>query len=287
MDCLKNWRILMTGFNDASTNMAIDEAILKIYAQGAVVPTLRIYAWQPWAFSIGCFQDPERELDLDECRQFSVEFVRRMTGGGLVFHSRELTYSIVCSRQHFRCGSLIESSFKRICAFIIKTYQSLGLEPGFAVDQKRNKKGLGRKTAICFSGREKCDILVNNRKIGGNAQRRFRNVIFQHGFIPLELNLDFAAWFLKGREAGLKNNVISLSQALGRSIGFDELAFKLIDSFKKVNSLELVETDLSDEEKKLAEYLKKEKYSSPDWNIFRQNPGKGINANCFEEASLA
>lgn len=267
--------------------MAVDEAILRVYAQGAVVPALRIYGWQPWAFSIGCFQDPERELALDECKRFSIGFVRRMTGGGVVFHSRELTYSIVCSRQHFRCGSLVENSFKRICSFIIKTYQSLGLEAGFAIDQNRTKKNFGKKTALCFNGREKYDILINDKKIGGNAQRRFRDVIFQHGFIPLEVNLDFSSSFLKEKPLNLKNGVTSLSRALGRPIKFDELAGRLIKNFEEANSSELIKTDLSAEEKDLTEYLKRKKYSSPGWNTFRRDIEGEINANCFKEAILA
>jgi lipoate-protein ligase A len=271
METLKNWRLLITGYRDGWTNMAIDEAILRAYAEGAAPPTFRIYGWQPEAFSLGYFQDPSQQLNLDECKKRSVGFVRRITGGSIVFHSQELTYSIVCSGQHFGCGSSVEDSFKRICSFIIRTYQGLGLKSGFALDQSGIKRALGRKTAFCSSGQEKYDILINAKKIGGNAQRRFRRIIFQQGFIPLKADLDFAILFLREKPLNLKNKVTFLNQALGRPIAFEELAFRLIENFKQANCLELVKRDLSDEEKNLAEYLKREKYSRPEWNIFRQD----------------
>jgi lipoate-protein ligase A len=43
---------------------------------------------------------------------------------------------------------------------------------------------LGQKTAFCFAGKEEYDLLIKGRKMGGNAQRRFKDVIFQHGSIP-------------------------------------------------------------------------------------------------------
>jgi lipoate-protein ligase A len=47
---------------------------------------------------------------------------------------------------------------------------------------------LGQKTAFCFAGKEEYDLLIKGRKMGGNAQRRFKDVIFQHGSIPIILN---------------------------------------------------------------------------------------------------
>ena len=283
---MTNWRLLITGHNDAYVNMAIDEAILRAYRQGGLPSTLRIYGWQPPALSIGYFQDAVRELDLKKCREKSIDIVRRMTGGGIVFHADELTYSIICSEQHFGCGGSIENSFKRICSFIVSAYQRLGLEAAFAVDQDRVGKALGRKTAFCFSGREKYDILINGKKIGGNAQRRFHNIIFQHGSIPLKLNLAFAASLLKEKSPDLEQRITSLAGALARPIEFDEVAAELIKSFRELNSPQLSEGGLSGRENTLAEYLNREKYSSSDWNIFRRS-SVSADENCFEKAALA
>jgi len=286
MESLTNWRLLITGHNDAARNMAVDEAILRSYVQGLTPPTLRIYGWQRPALSIGYFQDPVRELNLAECKKRSIGFVRRITAGGIVFHAEELTYSMVCSRWHFRCSRSIENSFKRICSFIIRAYQALGLDAGFAIDQTEGIKNLGSKTAFCSSGREKYDILINGRKIGGNAQKRFHNTIFQHGSIPLRGDPAFAASLLREKPLHLKQRVTALSGALGRPIGFDELAAELVKSFKQITSPQLSEQDLSGQETNLAGYLNREKYAGPEWNIFRSCPGK-TDEDSFRKAVLA
>ena len=286
MESLTNWRLLITGHNNAVRNMAVDEAILRSYIQGLVPPTLRIYGWQPPSLSIGYFQDPVRELDLAECKKRSIGFVRRITGGGIVFHAEELTYSIVCSRQHFRCSRSIENSFKQICSFIVRAYQALGLEAGFAIDQAEVVEALGCKTTFCFSGREKYDILINARKIGGNAQRRFHNAIFQHGSIPLRGDLSFAASLLREKPENLEQRVTTLSGALNRPIEFDEFAAELVKGFKQTNSSQLSEQDLSGQETNLAEYLNREKYTRPEWNIFRSCPVK-TDEYSFKKAALA
>lgn len=286
MESLTNWRLLMTGHNDAGRNMAVDEAVLRSYVQGVIPPTLRIYGWQPPSLSIGYFQDPVRELDLAECKKRSIGFVRRITAGGIVFHAEELTYSMVCSHQHLRSGRSIENSFKRICSFIIRAYQALGLEAGFAIDQAEGIKNLGGKTAFCFSGREKYDILINGRKIGGNAQRRFHNIIFQHGSIPLRGEVGFAASLLREKPRHLEQRVTTLAEALGRPIEFDEFAAELVKSFKQTSSPELSKGDLSGQENDLAEYLNREKYSRPEWNIFRSCPLKA-DEDSFKKTVLA
>ncbi len=286
MESLTNWRLLITGHNDAARNMAVDEAVLRSYVQGLAPPTLRIYGWQRPALSIGYFQDPVRELDLAECKKRSIGFVRRITAGGIVFHAEELTYSMVCSHQHFRCGRSIKNSFKRICSFIIRAYQALGLEAAFAIDRTEAMKNFGSKTAFCSSGREKYDILINGRKIGGNAQKRFHDTIFQHGSIPLRGDPAFAASLLREKPRHLQQKVTTLSGALERPIEFDELAVRLVKSFKQTTSPQLSQANLSGQEDDLAEYLTREKYTRPEWNIFRSCPGK-TDEDSFKKAVLA
>jgi diphthamide synthase (EF-2-diphthine--ammonia ligase) len=56
-------------------NMAIDEAILQTRAADAVPNTLRFYRWNPSTVSIGRFQDPQKELLLDNCKKLGVELI--------------------------------------------------------------------------------------------------------------------------------------------------------------------------------------------------------------------
>ena len=93
----EKWRLLITDDNTGAMNMAIDKAILVAHSNKKVPPTVRFFEWNPPAISIGYFQSLEEEVDLNNCRNLGVDYVRRITGGGAVFHENELTYSIVIS----------------------------------------------------------------------------------------------------------------------------------------------------------------------------------------------
>ncbi len=68
-------------------NMAIDEALLEY----ATVPAIRFYRWHFPALSFGYFGKFRDVVDYVSAR----DLVRRWTGGGMVFHGEDLTYSIV------------------------------------------------------------------------------------------------------------------------------------------------------------------------------------------------
>ena len=85
----EQWRLLHTGTHTAAANMAIDRAILVAHSRGKVPPTVRFYQWRPSAISIGYFQSLEAEVNLEKCRRLGVDYVRRITGEGAVFHEDE------------------------------------------------------------------------------------------------------------------------------------------------------------------------------------------------------
>ena len=66
--------------------------------------------------------------------------------------------------------------------FLLNFYKSLGLDAHYAKDTKDLTLS---KSEFCQVGFEAYDIIVNGLKIGGNAQKRAKNMIFQHGSIPL------------------------------------------------------------------------------------------------------
>lgn len=165
--------------------MAIDEALLRSFDPASSLPVLRLYGWNPPALSLGRFQKAAEVLDLARCRADGVAVVRRVTGGGVIYHADELTYSLVCAPSQIPPASSIKDSFRVLTGFILAFYRHLGLDAVYAVDAAPEGTRLGERTAFCFAGRESFDILANGRKIGGNAQRRAKGRIFQHGSIPL------------------------------------------------------------------------------------------------------
>ena len=112
------WRLLKPEVYDAYTNMAIDEAIMKARIENKVPNTLRFYTWKPSAVSIGRFQKVEDQIYVKNCRKNGVDIVRRISGGGAVYHDQngEITYSIVATLRDLGYADLdMLSAYQKIC----------------------------------------------------------------------------------------------------------------------------------------------------------------------------
>jgi lipoate-protein ligase A len=199
---MTSWRLIDTGSLDGATNMAVDEALLVSFDPARDRPVLRLYGWNPPALSLGRFQQADAVLDLERCSARSVPVVRRITGGGVIYHAAELTYSVVCAPRHLPARVSVKESFRVLTSFLLRFYRELGLSAAYAVDHYPAGTRLGDRTPFCYAGRESYDILADGRKIGGNAQRRQRDVIFQHGSIPLVNCAEQGARFLREPPAG-------------------------------------------------------------------------------------
>jgi lipoyl(octanoyl) transferase len=261
---MTKWRLLFTGFNHPRENMAIDEALLENYRKQKI-PVFRIYGWQPPGFSIGRFQKTEQVLKLEQCRQDNIPFVRRATGGSIIFHGNEVTYSVICSQEDIGYTGSVKESFKKLCSFIFLAYRKLGFNPSFAVDIKG--KRTAEKSSFCFSSYQDYDILINGKKIGGNAQRRIKDTILQHGSIPLDfLFLDYRKYVCEPLE-NVAQLATCLQETAGRKISFEEFSKVLAESFRETLSPYLKKDMLTAKEKEIANCLMKKKYDNRNWNI--------------------
>ena len=98
------WRVLPFGIFDGPTNMAIDEAVLTARAENRVPNTIRFYRWNPSTASIGRNQSLSDEIDLEAAKRLGVGVVRRISGGGAVYHDRdmEITYAVVVAEKDLK-----------------------------------------------------------------------------------------------------------------------------------------------------------------------------------------
>jgi len=229
----RNWQIIQSGPLDPFQNMDIDAAILSDYLKDRV-PTFRTYSWNIPSLTFGVSQKPGEVLDLERCLRENVPVVKRMTGGGIILHDDEITYSLACSAEDIGSGGTIAGSFKAVCSFLIEFYKRLGLDARFAVDCRDAESGkLGGFSDFCFAAKEKYDIVIGGKKIGGNAQKRTRGAIFQHGSIPITFDRRRAASFLKDRHAAEGADATSLEELLGRRPDSGKLISILKESFEK------------------------------------------------------
>ncbi len=165
-----NWLLLNSGRCDAAFNMALDEALLENVARLGR-PVLRFYGWTQPAASFGYFQkfsEVERATHLRP-------LIRRPTGGGIVPHDADWTYSFVAPPGHEWHLLKAEDSYRRIHEWIQHAFAELKIETELA-PQKRLPIA-NRQSPVpsaCFTGHEKFDLLWHGKKIAGAAQRRNR-----------------------------------------------------------------------------------------------------------------
>ena len=250
---IEKWRLLKTGYKNAYENMAIDYAILDSVSKGVFPPTLRLYGWNPSAISIGYFQSLKDEVDLDKCNQFNVDYVRRITGGGAVFHEKEVTYSVVIPEFHPSVSKNIIESYKRICGGLIKGLDLIGIK--------------GEYYPIN-------DIISGGRKISGSAQTRKFKTLLQHGTILIDVNVEKMFSLLKVPNEKIKDKMISdvkkrvtsVSHILGKNIDFNDVLNPIIKGFELEFNVEMQEDALSNDEILLSKKFNEEIFSSFEWN---------------------
>ena len=166
----------------AALNMAIDEALLKSVTE----PTIRFYRWDHLALSFGYFgkfadvANHAAERDL----------VRRWTGGGIVFHGDDLTYSIVIPASEPAFGESSMSIYERI---------HNAIRAAFAVNGQRVELAADVAPKIsdsCFANPVRADVILNGHKVAGAAQRRTRRGLLQQGSIQdVDLSNEFTDQF--------------------------------------------------------------------------------------------
>ena len=249
----EKWRYIITENNTAAKNMAIDRAVLVSSSQGKVPPTVRFYTWDPPAISIGYFQSLSEEVDLKKCKALSVDYVRRITGGGAVFHEDELTYSIVIPENHPQISKNIIESYSRICGAIIKGLKNNGIESNYVPIN---------------------DIVSDGRKISGNAQTRKLKTVLQHGTVLLDVDVEkmFSLLIIPNEKirdkmiSDVKQRVTSVKQILGNYVSFNNLVNAMKKGFEKEFNVRLVLGNLTDYELVLTDKFEKEYFANPDWN---------------------
>ncbi|MEO7931924.1 MAG: lipoate--protein ligase family protein [Chthoniobacterales bacterium] len=156
-------------------NMAVDEMLLASIA----TPTLRVYRWSEPTVTLGYFEK------LAEARALrpGLPLMRRWTGGGLVDHGADWTYTLIIPADHALARNGRSESYVEIHLAIQKIVATTGIALELAT--AATIAGAG-----CFARPVPGDLLLDGRKIAGAAQRRTRRGLLHQGSlqsIPMEL----------------------------------------------------------------------------------------------------
>ena len=184
-----SWLYVDTGKGESAWNMALDEVLLNsISAIGR--PVLRFYGWTDTAATFGYFQ---KYADIAAWTPLR-PLIRRPTGGGLVPHDADWTYSVIIPPSHPWYELRAAESYLHLHRWVAAALRAACIPADLAPTASKEIPGQ------CFAGAEQHDILLNGRKIAGAAQRRAREGLLIQGSIQsLPSGAERAQWQEKMR----------------------------------------------------------------------------------------
>lgn len=225
-------------------NLAAEEYVLKKFQEECFM----LWRNEP-SIIIGKNQNTLAEINLDYVRQHKIPVVRRLSGGGAVFHDLgNLNFTFIVNED---VSSF--SDFRRFTQPIIDVLRKLSINAE-------------------FSGRN--DITIDGKKISGNAQYYYKNRILHHGTLLFSSSITDLSAALKVRpvkfeDKGVKSvskRVTNISEHLKEPITIEQFIDLIMNHIREqTRGSEMYEFTQEDIEK--IEKLVREKYSTWEWNF--------------------
>jgi lipoate-protein ligase A len=242
----KNWHFIDSGNRSGRYNMDYDlKLVEKCRKEDASF--LRIYGWKPYAISLGYNQNKSPKdlpVNYSRCKEDGLDVVQRPTGGRAVLHSQELTYSVV-----FKSDKPVREIYREVSLALLTGIRLI--EPSNAELQKISfvkktpdlmklvKTGMYN---ICFNSAVSNEINLEGRKLVGSAQRKFGDIVLQHGSILIGEHHKDIVKYLKIRDdkeilkmiEELEAKTVCLEQILKRKVSYEETGKAIYNGFEKL-----------------------------------------------------
>lgn len=251
---LNTCRLIIDPPQCAYYNMAADESLFRFINKSDFPAALRIYGWSPAALSLGRRQKLD-EIDPEACREQGVDVVRRLSGGGAVYHADEVTY---CFAIRLDKVSLPRAQVWRelFCGLL----ESLGLKADAGSNAKLKKsRGKPFASTACFSHAEDDEPTVKGRKWLGSSRKKSRDAYMQHGSILLGRQPQFVSRLLTNAEKDISLGLREMKPGLS----VPDIQSALASSVEKTLGVRLVKSGYTKEEAMSIEKL--EKLKRDEW----------------------
>lgn len=258
------FRLLVTAPLDGAANMALDEALLLRRIERGGRPTLRIFAWEPPALSLGYGQPLDDRIDVAAARALGIGLVRRPTGGSAILHEGpdlEVTYSVVAAAGDFPGADDLLATYRWIGAALEAGLARLGVPAAMVPVQPSNPAAM---PAFCFARTGSYELEVTGKKVVGSAQRRQGSAFLQHGSIMLGTTPDRLRRIFPG-EADPLHGMTTLEAVLGRRPSFDETSDALARGFLDAHGVAVEPGGLDRDEEETMAWLAHDKYGTDAW----------------------
>jgi lipoate-protein ligase A len=261
----RDWRLVREETRPGPVQMALEEIAAETAARGGP-RTVRVYRWEPSTLSLGYGQDPAT-IDWTYCQRAGIDVTRRPTGGGAIYHDAvgDISYSIVAPAEEFP-GELL-AAYERLCEPLFDAFDRLGLDAGFADEAAPE---IHRPACYLRALDPAHDVVVDGRKISGNAQYRQRDSVIQHGSVTFSSAVE--------DHLGVFEADLSAERFRERVTSIDEQVG--VDRRRAVEALETAlgewaeadEGGWTDEELERARNRAEEKYATAAWTRRRTVP---------------
>jgi lipoate-protein ligase A len=166
--------------------------------------------------------------------------VRRPTGGGLVDHRGDVTYTVVLPPTHPIALMRSEDSYNALHRCVVAAFRSLGWNA--ELSPHKNPPSPRAFDMVCFEKPTRYDVMLNGRKIAGAAQRRTRTGLLHQGSI----------WMGDGGKTR------------------PQIIRALPDGFREESKCEFAGYALGKEIAEEAQQLVEKRYGTGEWNKLRQ-----------------
>ena len=252
------WRLLNVAYDDPHRNVALEEAILRSVGSGAAPSTLRFWRNRR-AVVIGAFQSPDLEVDLDACAAEAIPVIRRISGGGAVYHDEGvLNYSLFSPKRHPIAANGFRPVFKQVGVIVTTVLRTLGVDadpPSLTT------------------------IQVGAHKISGLAGAVKHGAILVHGSLLIHANLSRLSRVLAlthplpsmgGRRAFTRSQkmaVINLNDVLNCPLSPSDVQHHFRTAFENLLTATCLPGDITASEDRLLQTLYATKYRLQTWNF--------------------
>ncbi|MBI4680219.1 MAG: lipoate--protein ligase family protein [Nitrospirae bacterium] len=246
--------------------MALDEAIASSVRREDSPPTLRLYTWDRPSVSLGCFQKVS-DINSEYCKDADIPVARRPTGGRAILHNDELTYSFSVKTDNEIFSKGLLDSYRKISLAFDLAFRKIGVR---AESKKNREKGkVLTRSPLCFQSSSFGEILIDDKKIVGSAQKRWSDGLLQQGSIPYSFEESLLKRIFRFHDAkDIKAKMTCLKDVIPE-LRDEEFRKAVQVSFENVFDIEFILDVPSEREASLAMELESEKYLSPEWNFRR------------------
>ena len=231
------FRWIPHGVHTASLNMAIDETLMtSLENSDDNLPILRFYSWNRPAITAGYFQDIRKLASKFGTGQNVSQVVRRLTGGGMVLHGKDLTFSLLVKIPDPLVGGDVKASYLKVNEALMLGLGSIFKDLDFADCRTAVPAGRGEGERICFEKPSCYDVMNLGKKVVGASQRRRNGVLLHQSAVFLEHKAE-------------------------------EIEKGILKGFEKKWGVEFRSEPLSAAELRRAEEMEKNRYGSREWAL--------------------